>query len=478
MSQVLEAGGHVLWRRRVGLSYYNIEPIVATLDGVVIVLSCMLSVLFYQSTQYGYVADLQVPLGIGLADGTFFVFLSKAVGLYRLPVLFSPERAIGRLSASWFIVILLSVLVLFLLKVAEAQSRGSISCFALFGLAALIFWRLGACKVLRSAQARGAIRGRRVLLIGDPTELESATATCLLDEHGVKEVKRMVLSGEEEPSPHDRSEIAALADRARSSGAEEIVVAIRWSNTALVELIRDSLRASPLPARLIPDHFIKSLSSGGSKYFGGLASIELQRAPLGRTEQCIKHAVDVVLAAGALTFLSPLLLLTALAIKFDSSGPVIFRQRRNGFNGQTFQILKFRTMTVLEDGEHITQARKYDPRVTRIGRLLRRSSIDELPQLINVLKGDMSLVGPRPHALAHDTEYNAVIRQYACRHHVKPGITGWAQVNGFRGETPRLEDMTKRVELDLWYIKNWSLWFDVRILVRTCFELPRSPKSY
>jgi undecaprenyl-phosphate galactose phosphotransferase/putative colanic acid biosynthesis UDP-glucose lipid carrier transferase len=206
--------------------------------------------------------------------------------------------------------------------------------------------------------------------------------------------------------------------------------------------------------------------------------IDVQRGPLTRVEQAIKRLFDIVVAGSILVMLAPLMLATALAVKLDSPGPVIFRQRRNGFNGREFRIYKFRTMTVLEDGPNVAQASKTDVRVTRIGRILRRYSIDELPQLWNVLSGEMSLVGPRPHAIVHDDEYGAQIVNYAFRHHVKPGISGWAQVNGYRGGTPRLEQMTRRVDLDLWYINNWSIGLDMRILLRTCFETFRASNAY
>ena len=164
-----------------------------------------------------------------------------------------------------------------------------------------------------------------------------------------------------------------------------------------------------------------------------------------------------------------MMLATALLIKLDSAGPVLFFQKRNGFGGRSFYIVKFRTMHVLEDGQLIRQAQRNDPRVTRVGRILRRTNIDELPQLFNVLSGEMSLVGPRPHAAAHNEEYAKLVGNYAFRHHVKPGITGWAQVNGYRGETATVDLMAKRVELDLWYINNWSLWVDIWILLRTMF---------
>jgi lipopolysaccharide/colanic/teichoic acid biosynthesis glycosyltransferase len=157
----------------------------------------------------------------------------------------------------------------------------------------------------------------------------------------------------------------------------------------------------------------------------------------------------------------------------DSAGGVIFRQARRGFNGRPFNIWKFRSMTASENGDCVLQATRQDARVTRIGKLLRRTSMDELPQLWNVLRGEMSLVGPRPHALAHDSYYDQMISNYAYRHHMKPGLTGWAQVNGLRGETPTIGLMEKRVEYDVWYVSNWSIWLDVRILVRTVIVLSR-----
>ena len=185
--------------------------------------------------------------------------------------------------------------------------------------------------------------------------------------------------------------------------------------------------------------------------------VEIQREPLNGWERLIKRALDLVLAVVAAVLLAPVLLMTAVAIKIDSNGPVLFRQRRVGFYNREFLIYKFRTMTVMDDGEAVVQARRGDRRVTRIGKLLRRSSIDELPQLFNVIRGDMSIVGPRPHAVAHHDQYSALIASYALRHHVKPGLTGMAQIRGLRGETRQLALMERRVEQDLWYINHWSL---------------------
>ena len=167
-----------------------------------------------------------------------------------------------------------------------------------------------------------------------------------------------------------------------------------------------------------------------------------------------------------------------LPSSWTAKEPVIFRQRRKGFNGKEFVMLKFRTMRVQEDGPVVVQATREDPRVTSIGRFLRAASIDELPQLLNVLRGEMSLIGPRPHALAHDSYFEKILEGYAFRHHVKPGLTGWAQCNGSRGATPTVEDIAERVKLDLWYVNNWSLWLDVQILIKTFFEVARKRNAY
>jgi len=188
--------------------------------------------------------------------------------------------------------------------------------------------------------------------------------------------------------------------------------------------------------------------------------------------------MDLVLAGLALTVLLPLLVIVAIAIRLDSRGPVLFRQQRCGFNGKSFQIYKFRTMTVLEDGPSIVQAQFRDKRFTRLGTLLRRTSIDELPQLLNVLNGTMSLVGPRPHAMAHDNEFDKIVRNYAFRRRVKPGLTGWAQVHGCRGPTPTQASIEERIQFDLWYIDNWSLSLDLAILFWTPIELIRGHNAY
>jgi Undecaprenyl-phosphate glucose phosphotransferase len=330
-------------------------------------------------------------------------------------------------------------------------------------------------KATRALLSAGSLDGRRVVTIGEPAELLGLSASFLLRYCGLREVFRVAVATNRGCRP---GEVLAGLDgalaAAREYGAEEFLVALRWGSQELLESIRFRLRESPLPVRLLPDHNIRTLLGQRGLSADGLSfPVTIQSAPLTAFERVVKRSLDVVGSMTAILFLWPLFLLAAIAIKLDSDGPIIFRQRRTGFNGKEFVIFKFRTMTVLEDGPAITQACRGDRRATRVGKFLRRSSIDELPQLLNVLKGDMSMVGPRPHAIAHDREYKLQIADYGFRHHIKPGITAWAQVNGLRGETRSLEKMTERVKLDLWYINNWSLGFDINILARTCFEVVR-----
>jgi len=247
-----------------------------------------------------------------------------------------------------------------------------------------------------------------------------------------------------------------------------------WSATHAVNACADRLMNSPVSVQLGPEAIFDRFSQVHLSRLGPATMLNLIRPPLTRLEVVSKRVFDFCGALALLVAISPLLLAIAVLIKLDSAGPVLFRQWRHGFNQRQFRIFKFRTMTVAEDGDVVVQAVKNDPRVTRIGRHLRRWNLDELPQLANVLLGHMSLVGPRPHALTHDREYERQIASYARRHNIKPGITGWAQVNGFRGITDTEEKMRARVEHDLYYIDNWSIPLDLYILALTVL----SPKSF
>jgi putative colanic acid biosynthesis UDP-glucose lipid carrier transferase len=212
--------------------------------------------------------------------------------------------------------------------------------------------------------------------------------------------------------------------------------------------------------------------------FGLARAVTRPQTATGSRRIVLKRVLDLAIAVPMLILLAPLLIMVAVFIKFDSAGPAMFRQSRLGLNGRSFGILKFRTMSVVEDGEAVVQAERNDARITRIGTFLRATSIDELPQLLNVIAGDMTLVGPRPHAIAHDIHYASLIPEYTLRQRVKPGITGWAQVNGYRGGTPTLDLMQSRVDLDIWYADHASVALDILILARTPLELLRNRNVY
>src|SRR5688572_30239369 len=245
----------------------------------------------------------------------------------------------------------------------------------------------------------------------------------------------------------------------------------------VVDLL-DELRDTTASIYFVPDIFVMDLIQSRTADVSGVPVVAMCETPFQGSRGVIKRLMDIGISILAIVLLAPFLLVTGLLIKLSSPGPIIFRQRRYGLDGQIIDVYKFRTMTVTEDGAHIRQATRHDERFTRIGKFLRRFSLDELPQLFNVLAGSMSLVGPRPHAVAHNEEYRKLIKGYMVRHKVLPGITGLAQVNGCRGETTRLEDMKARIEYDLDYLRQWKPTLDLKILIRTAFQLLGDRKAY
>ncbi|ENK3011314.1 undecaprenyl-phosphate glucose phosphotransferase, partial [Escherichia coli] len=221
---------------------------------------------------------------------------------------------------------------------------------------------------------------------------------------------------------------------------------------------------------LIPDLFTFNILQSRTEEVNGVPVVPLFDTPLNGINMIFKRIEDIVISSIILIFISPILLIIACLIKLTSPGPIIFKQTRYGMDGKPIKVWKFRSMSVMENDNKVIQATKNDIRITKIGRLLRRTSLDELPQFFNVLFGGMSIVGPRPHAVAHNEQYRNLIEGYMLRHKVKPGITGWAQINGWRGETDTLEKMEKRVEFDLEYIREWSIWLDLKIIFLTIFK--------
>jgi len=253
-------------------------------------------------------------------------------------------------------------------------------------------------------------------------------------------------------------------DYALEHGIDKVYLALPMHSEKRMREVFDALQDTTVSVFLVPDLFIFELMGAREQDVAGLPVFALCESPLTGPFGFFKRLEDMILASLILILISPLMLAIALGIKLTSPGPVIFKQRRYGLGGEKLLVWKFRSMTVCEDGDDVTQARHCDPRVTTLGACLRRTSLDELPQFINVLQGHLSVVGPRPHPVALNEQYRKLIKGYMWRHKVKPGITGWAQVNGWRGETDTLEKMKKRVEYDLDYIRNWSIALDLKIV--------------
>ena len=242
--------------------------------------------------------------------------------------------------------------------------------------------------------------------------------------------------------------------------------------------VLEELKDTTASIYFVPDMFITDLIQGRSGSVCGMPVISVCESPFTGSNGIIKRASDIILSLLILILVSPLLLIIAVAIKLNSPGPVIFKQRRYGLDGKEILVYKFRSMRVCEDGDVIQQAQKNDVRITRLGAFLRKTSLDELPQFINVLQGRMSIVGPRPHAVAHNELYRNLIKGYMIRHKVKPGITGWAQINGYRGETNTLDKMQARIDYDLDYLRNWSLRLDLRIIFKTILVVFKDSAAY
>ena len=368
-----------------------------------------------------------------------------------------------------------------LLKVAEEFSRGATLTFFALGLFGMIVWRGLLAQFLVRALSERSFASRKVIVIGERTRFAVSRSISEIQQFGYLPVQTFEIGKEDFArgvmSARLQKTINEAIKSARSNSVAEVLLLMGWDHSWAIDSIAGMLSVLPIPVYLLPDENVSRYLDHRAVSLGTLRAAEIQRAPLTSAEQLFKRCFDLAAAISVLALLSPLMALTALFIKLDSRGPIFFMQTRNGFNGHAFRIVKFRSMHVLEDGGTIRQATRDDPRVTRIGRWLRRTNIDELPQLFNVLYGDMSLIGPRPHAAAHNSEYEKLIANYAFRYHVKPGITGWAQVNGFRGETPSPDVMEKRVDLDLWYISNWTFWLDIKILFRTLM-LGIQPTAY
>jgi Undecaprenyl-phosphate glucose phosphotransferase len=371
---------------------------------------------------------------------------------------------------------------LFLLKITELYSRVTFVFqfvtveFAVLAARAFFYSRL------QRSIAAGLVNACRVVLVGDAIDrVEFANrlkATAIQTVGSFPIPIRHGQNGDLEAPDHTDRELRTLIDGCRRLRPDDILILAKQDGIARLNDLLRSLSEVPAGLHVVLVEAASLLAAARIVEFGNAVTMQVLRPPLSRLQLAAKRVFDVLVAALGLLMLAPLLTLIAIAIKLDSPGAVLFRQTRHGYNNETIKVFKFRSMTKLEDGEEFVQAVRNDARVTRVGAMLRRTNIDELPQLINVLRGEMSIVGPRPHAIAHNEMFEDKISVFSRRHVVKPGITGWAQVNGYRGATATLEQMQRRVEHDLYYIDNWSFWLDLRIMVMTVFSKSAYTNAY
>ncbi|WP_062226277.1 undecaprenyl-phosphate glucose phosphotransferase [Aureimonas frigidaquae] len=467
---VTSAAGH---RRRSGrtLHYESVSTAVAALDALLIVASSVAAGMAYHWLAFGVVIDPSPWFGVGITIAASFVMVMNARGLYRPTALLSFSLQIRSILAAGIGIMAFLAAVAFFLKIGEVFSRASMMAFLLLAVTVLCTSRIILKRTLRSAIAHGLFQMKRVLLIcGESFGYEKLASEVSGYGLSVQHVLRC--------QNDDFSVLSGAFGSGINFSVDEVLVATPAANLPNIDMLLTELRALPLPIKVVVSDLATGLVAQSIRHIGGNIAFEVQRRPLTIVERMMKRLFDIAFAGTALLFLAPLLAVVAIAIKLDSPGPVFFRQMRRGYNNEAFRIVKFRSMRVMEDGDTVRQARRDDDRITRVGAFIRAKSIDELPQFWNVLMGQMSIVGPRPHAVAHDREYDLILRKYTFRRHAKPGLTGWAQINGHRGETPTLSHMEARLTYDLWYIHNWSFWLDLRIVGRTVIEMLNSKTAY
>ena len=411
------------------------------------------------------------------------VLLSRA-NMYEVDAIMRPVSRSDFLIVALITAFLLFLTIVVTLKAFDIFAKRWLLCFAILSVVVLVASRFATWGVLQRLGRRGVI-GRRLVVLGTGEQAHHFLRR-LNEINPYFTTVAAVFDTERHPQVHEvegvqvRGGFEAMLAYARTNRVDDIIVALPWTDDKHVRETLDALRELPINVAISTD--LVGYQLAWRPVMGNVSQLpvfEVVQRPISGWSFLLKMAEDYVLTIVCLIVLSPVLIVTAIAIKLDSPGPILFKQRRLGFNNQVFEIYKFRSMHHEAVPATVTkQATKGDPRITRVGRFIRATSIDELPQLLNVLEGNMSLVGPRPHALDHNEDYGRQIRGYFARHKVKPGITGWAQVNGLRGETKALAKMKARVRHDIHYAENWSLIFDLRILAITAFVVLLQRNAY
>jgi putative colanic acid biosynthesis UDP-glucose lipid carrier transferase len=363
-----------------------------------------------------------------------------------------------RVFMAWSMVVLLIIACFLVFETVDALDSAWWLSWWASGLAMMLSSRILVYWLLGFMRASG-VNHKHVLLVGSEQACQRVR----------EQVQNHAYAGYEVTNTLSLSALMSALD---SVSADELWLLLPFSQAQEIEAVLAKLDQCTVNVRWLPDDSSLLSVWQSPRELVGMTALDLRVSPMSEPVNVLLKAIeDKVLAALILLLISPIMVVLALGVKWSSPGPVFYRQKRHGWNGEAFEMLKFRSMVVHseQDGQ-VTQATVGDARITPFGAFLRRTSLDELPQFFNVLKGDMSIVGPRPHAIAHNDYYSEQIDGYMLRHKMKPGITGWAQVNGWRGETDTLDKMQKRVEYDLWYIQHWSLWLDIKIIIMTLFK--------
>jgi Undecaprenyl-phosphate glucose phosphotransferase len=417
----------------------------------------------------GFSPFLKVAVESGIVAVLFLIVRRS----YEFQNLISLRGQFSNYVQAWLLGFMVVLIEAFMTQTSADYSRGGMLFAFVPGFALASGARFWIYDALRQRLLRHEIvvSSAFLVLLGERRDADTMVAR-LRDRgimvSGLYSVPSANLTGPEQLSDAVLAKVLQSARQAVAAGrCDTIYVMAPWSVENALTRLQVLLRRLPVPVVLLPDTLTFDALNARPVDLAGISALEIQRAPLAWNERAVKRAFDILVAGLALPLLSPFLGLVALGVLISSGRPILFRQHRRGFGGRTFTILKFRTMRVTENGPVIKQASRHDPRITKFGAFLRKHSLDELPQIWNVFVGDMSLIGPRPHAEAHDDQYDPLIETYAMRHHVKPGITGWAQINGHRGETPTVQDMEARVAHDLWYINHFSLRLDLYIVAKT-----------
>ena len=429
------------------------------------------------------VAQAPLPGGFFLIAVLTFLGAPDVLGIARLGA--SGERQTQlvlalEITGRWLVLAALIASVVYLAGLWNALDKRVFASWVAITPAMLFFGQWSARRwLVHSVERR---RAQRAVIVG-LTELGARLENALRGDQLLRTEVVGYFGDRDDAATLQRTapllgDTGELADFVSHHQVDQVFITLPMSRDARLVSLLEALHDSTASIYFVPDIFAFNLIQARFDIFGGVPVVAVRETPFYGAAWLVKRMSDVAMAAGALLVLAPLFALVALAIKLDSSGPVFFRQKRYGLDGREIQVLKFRSMTVTEDGKSaFVAAARGDARITRVGAFIRRTSIDELPQLINVLEGSMSIVGPRPHAVAMNEHYRREIPSYMVRHKVKPGITGWAQVNGCRGGDD-LESMRRRIELDLAYLRHWSLWLDFRILLKTLGVVLNDRQAY